>query len=538
MVACRGENRINEFPFWRIVMAYKIKKKNTLSHIIVEARAGTGKTSTMIAGLNLMFGDKPKFNPTAEQLAIWDAMSEGDRPDKIIFVAFNKSIQIELQEKVPSGVEAKTLHGLGYSILAKNGYKIQASADAARYLVRDMLGYEKGASMSKEDYRDSMVVEKMVGILKNNLIGWSDEELEMVINENDVDVNGNKAQVFNLVKQVMDKSSKLTRGKMNWISFDDMIWLPNVMELKQDKFDLMIVDECQDLNCAQQQMVLKLAERLILIGDSHQSIYGFRGADVKSMERMSEHLGSTKVGVKHLSLTTTWRCPKLHVQNVNKYVADIKAADSAIDGIIANYSKNDMVKRAKAGDMIVSRVNANLCQAAFRLIRAGKPCRILGRDYGANLINLVKKLDTDDKLSTLRGLLADWRAEEEARINKAYTFPAKQLELLGEKYNSLVHLTGGLTKTSELIERIDSLFSSKLTSGQSITLSTVHKAKGLESDVVWILGREKMPHPMAKKDWERQQEINLIYVAETRSKDLLAYVNDDMDDEPETGFAN
>lgn len=519
-------------------MAYRIKSKNTLPHIVVEARAGTGKTSTMIAGLNLMFGNEPKFPPTEEQKAIWEAMSSGGKPSSIIFVAFNKSIQVELQEKVPQGVDAKTLHGLGYSILAKNGYKIQATAEATRYIVRDLLGYEKGAHMSKEDYRDSMVVEKIVGICKNNLIGWTDEELEVVIAENDVDVNGNKAQVFNLVKQVMDKTSKLVRGKTNWISFDDMIWLPNVMELKQDKFDLMIVDECQDLNAAQQQMVLKLANRLILIGDSFQSIYGFRGADVRSMERMTEYLANTKVGVQTLSLTTTWRCPKLHVQNVNKYVADIKAADNAVEGSIESSSKGDLIKNAKSGDMVISRINANLCEVAFKLIRRGTPCRILGRDYGANLISLIKKLDTDNSIESLVKALADWRADEEARINKAYTFPEKQLNLLAEKYQSLMHLAGGLKQVSQLVDRIDSLFSSKLTASQSVTLSTVHKAKGLESEVVYILNREKMPHPMAKKEWERQQETNLIYVAETRSKDRLVYVSDDMDDEPESGFAN
>lgn len=511
-------------------MAYTIKKKNSQPHIIVEARAGTGKTSTMIAGLNLMFGKKPKFKGTEEQQAIWDAMQAGGKPGSIIFVAFNKSIQLELAQKVPSDVEAKTLHGLGYGILAKNGYRIQAGSETTRYMVREMLGYEKGAQMTKQDYKDSMVVEKIVGILKNNLIGWSDEELDLVINENDVEVNGNKAQVFNLVKQVMEQSSKLVRGKVNWISFDDMIWLPNVMELNYDKYDLMIVDECQDLNGAQQQMVLKMANRLILIGDSYQSIYGFRGADVKSMERMGEYLSATKVGVNKLSLTTTWRCPKSHVANVNKYVADIKAADDAGEGVIDHRHGDELIAEAKIGDLVISRVNANLCAAAFKMIRNNIPCRILGRDYGANLISLIKKLDSDNKVETLIEALKGWREEEESRINKAYSFPDKQLNLLAEKYQSLVYLTGGLTKVTDLVDRIDTLFSSKLTSDKSVTLSTVHKAKGLEAETVFILGREKMPHPMARKPWEKQQETNLIYVAETRSKSRLVLVSEEVEE--------
>jgi superfamily I DNA/RNA helicase len=251
------------------------------------------------------------------------------------------------------------------------------------------------------------------------------------------------------------------------------------------------------------------------------------------MERMEEYLSATKVGVKKLTLTTTWRCPKSHVVNVNKYVADIKAADIAEEGIIEHSEADDLTAQAKIGDMVISRVNANLCAAAFRLIRNGTPCRILGRDYGANLISLVKKLDTDDKIKTLVETLKTWRGEEEARINKAYTFPDKQLQLLAEKYQSLVYLTGGLDTVTKLVDRIDSLFSSKLTADKSVTLSTVHKAKGLESDNVFILGREKMPHPMAKKPWEKQQELNLIYVAETRSKHRLILVSEAKEMEPE-----
>ena len=74
-----------------------------------------------------------------------------------------------------------------------------------------------------------------------------------------------------------------------------------------------------------------------------------------------------------------------------------------------------------------------------------------------------------------------------------------------------------------MISKIDALFSDS-TSG--IVLSTVHKAKGLEADTVHILNPELMPSRWAKKEWEREQESNLIYVAYTRAKQKLSFISD------------
>jgi superfamily I DNA/RNA helicase len=74
----------------------------------------------------------------------------------------------------------------------------------------------------------------------------------------------------------------------------------------------------------------------------------------------------------------------------------------------------------------------------------------------------------------------------------------------------------------EVIRAIEKMFVEDDTDG--IRLSSVHRAKGLEADRVFILCPELMPHPMAKTDWAKAQEQNLRYVAITRAKHLLAYV--------------
>jgi superfamily I DNA/RNA helicase len=56
--------------------------------------------------------------------------------------------------------------------------------------------------------------------------------------------------------------------------------------------------------------------------------------------------------------------------------------------------------------------------------------------------------------------------------------------------------------------------------------------KGLEGDRVFVIERFRIPAPFAKQDWELEQESNLDYVARTRAKRLLVYV-DDFCSEPE-----
>jgi DNA helicase-2/ATP-dependent DNA helicase PcrA len=61
-----------------------------------------------------------------------------------------------------------------------------------------------------------------------------------------------------------------------------------------------------------------------------------------------------------------------------------------------------------------------------------------------------------------------------------------------------------------------------------VTLSTVHKAKGLEFPTVFILDFDKyMPSKYAKRPWQIVQETNLIYVAITRAMERLVYINSD-----------
>ena len=75
------------------------------------------------------------------------------------------------------------------------------------------------------------------------------------------------------------------RRNLAMIDFDDMIWIPLVENFPLPQFDVLFVDEAQDFNEMQRQMILRCVgnNRVVIVGDRNQAIYGFRGADSNSI---------------------------------------------------------------------------------------------------------------------------------------------------------------------------------------------------------------------------------------------------------------
>ncbi len=82
----------------------------------------------------------------------------------------------------------------------------------------------------------------------------------------------------------------------------------------------------------------------------------------------------------------------------------------------------------------------------------------------------------------------------------------------------------GGTSEKCLIDKINAMFEDKQA---GIWLSTIHRAKGLEADNVFIIDGHKLPYNFGGQVWQKQQEANLAYVAYTRAKDSLTIVKGD-----------
>lgn len=187
------------------------------------------------------------------------------------------------------------------------------------------------------------------------------------------------------------------------------------------------------------------------------------------------------------------------------------------------YSSSDF----HPGSLVLCRNTAPLIAFAYQMLQRDLPCKILGRDIGAQLTNLVKKMRATG-LEELLVKLESWRDREVAKAERERRSP----ERIFDQFDCLSFFVDSLDEDSRsvasLLAKIDLLFTDD-TNGMSatrITLSTVHKAKGLEFETVFILDKDKyMPSRWAKQDWQIQQEFNLMYVAVTRAKENLFYVN-------------
>ena len=85
-------------------------------------------------------------------------------------------------------------------------------------------------------------------------------------------------------------------------------------------------------------------------------------------------------------------------------------------------------------------------------------------------------------------------------------------------------LSDNLKTVNELIDKIKIIFNDV---GEGVCLSTIHKAKGLEADNVFILAKSLMPSIYARQEWEVISEENLEYVAITRAKKTLQYIDEE-----------
>ena len=135
-----------------------------------------------------------------------------------------------------------------------------------------------------------------------------------------------------------------------------------------------------------------------------------------------------------------------------------------------------------------------------------------------SLKSLVKKMK-DDNLLTMLVKLQEYMEYEVYKLQVRDRH--MQAQSLEDKCETIFALSDGCSTITDLYGRIDSVFDDNV---QGIAFSTVHRAKGLEANRVYILEPELMPHPAAKADWERLQEDNIRYVAFTRALQDLVFV--------------
>ncbi len=521
------------------------------------APAGSGKTTTLVARIAWL-------------------VATGADPATITAVTFNKRAADEMATRIDAALEplglaagnvrVKTFHALGREILADGGESVEPLLDREAVL-RDMWpDIDRGAVRRLDDAFSRLKLE--IGVTAREVA--TDPE------------PGPIARAFLAYESALDDAGGL--------DFDDLVARglrlltarPQLLRRWRAKCEHLLVDETQDVDRTQLRLALLLAapaNRIFLVGDDDQTIYGWRLADVRRVLALADELP----GLRRIDLTVNYRCPRPVVERAVRLVAHneerfdktIRACPTAAGNLILAPDGSDETVRLRhviaawpddgGTRAVLARTNAELLPAAVVALDLGMPfraprLRFLSEDRRVDAILAAadathpalaggpdSSASSDQLLPRLAalahadpaGLTIAEHAPQPARISPDAEardldepLPVETGELLAAvvawaaPYRTIAELRAALARQRELIaelRRDDAL----------LTLATAHSTKGLEFDHVAVIGLDagRFPSGRSLRDAPEparalEEERRLAYVAWTRARRTLTLVYD------------
>jgi DNA helicase II / ATP-dependent DNA helicase PcrA len=453
-------------------------------NLMVVARAGSAKTSTLVEGARYVPKNK-----------------------KALFCAFNKSIQEELRNKLPERIECSTLHSLGYrAIRHRFGNDVEINNYKCQNIVTDMVDNPK---------ENSDLIENIcltVHFCKANLVDVP-SKIEDLIIEYGIDLC--EVDVKEFVKYVC-LALRQCKEKTTEIDFNDMIYFPFVYRLSMASYDMVFIDEAQDMSKAMIELALsacKKGGRIIAVLDNRQAIYSFMGADARVYKNLQDRLNP-----KELMLPICYRCPKSVVKLAQQIVPDIVPFDKSIEGEILSVNLNSLMSLAKPGCYVLSRYNAPMIKWCMKFLKNQIPANILGRDIGDGLAYLIKK----SKKKTVKDLLTwlvKWEKEEKEKF--LIKRPNGNTEVISDKAECIKILCEDAKTLEEVKNNIKEMFQEN-DERKIVLFSSIHRSKGKEQNDVFVL--------YDTLQYSSEEEDNIRYVAFTRAKKRLFLVKKVIED--------
>ena len=598
--------------------------------LLVLAGAGSGKTRVLTARVCHLIQEF------------------GISPEKILTVTFTNKAAGEMRERItkllgsePIGMWMGTFHAMGARLLRRHA---------------DRLGWDRSFSIFDSDQSLRLIksVQEELGL---DLKRWNPKAIRAEISnaknrlEDDktfqLETQSGSELFIRTVGQVFSAYQEALQAQ-DAFDFDDLLMKPvelleshrDLLEHYRGRFSFILVDEYQDTNRAQFRFVELLARahgNLMVVGDPDQSIYGWRGADVRNILDFETAFPSARV----VPLEINYRSKELILsaanavigENVNRPKKILRASRKGGDKITLVETSNEKDEAqwivSEIQDQIQSTQGLSICDCAVlyrtnaqaraledAFLRARMPYQVVGglRFYQRReiqdvlaylrLISNPKDKTAFDRIvnyprrgigHTTRKHLTRWavdqgvtmleaagRADEVPGIRTAGVRGLKQfadlmrrlsvratqatigemLEGLVEDINLIKHLNNegpdGEDRVRNVIELIAGTLDFDATLAQTIepdeidtfteldlflqevaliadldgldpgsetvTLMTLHNAKGLEFSLVFIAGLEEGLFPLSRAYDEAdalEEERRLFYVGITRAEDKL-----------------
>lgn len=449
--------------------------------IKINAFAGTGKTSTLLSIANTF------------------------KSKKILYLAFNKAIEVEAKKRFPSTVTVKTTHALAYGAVKRYAPKINLNK-LTNYRVFDI---------AKVLMIDNKTAAGVQAIFENFCNSAS---MAITVDDSKDKASFHAQRFF----EMMD-SGAISSTHSFYLKKYHLLLRNN--EIKKSDYDIILLDEAQDVNPVTLDIFHCInAPRRIFVGDKHQQIYSFRGS--------KNSMGIMKG--KELYLTQTFRFPDSIASEANKLLNRFKQEENFIKTSVSEPTVDDEY----SSRVYISRTNAGLIEKIADLIMFKKDSECFRTIRNPEeIFSLTSEihyfLTSQNSLIEKNRFLLSFKSEDEL---EQYIEDSKDVEIktaikLAKKYShkldyykdaAIANFSNPYLKKEDIVE-----------------LTTAHTSKGLEWDYVEladdfrdfseILGREgysnifeyykDLKMNLAKS--EVTDEFNLFYVAMTRAKRYL-----------------
>lgn len=486
---------------------FEYAQKGVLN-LIVQAVAGAGKTTTLVECVRRIKPDK-----------------------KVLLLAHNRSTRDTLREKIgdADNVSVFTLHGLAWRMYTEH-FEERPEINSEKY--RNYINRNMD-TIASDFYHTLSRTKKLM--YKANVFDLLDKaRFNLKQSEKEIKKLAEKKYGVKLIgdePHFVAKVLKWGTENRDEVDFQDLLWFPSQFGYYSKRYasDIIMLDEAQDASLAQQDIVkrcMKRESRLFAFGDKRQTINSWCGSDSESFEHLKDPNEFRRDSIE-LPLRTNYRCGKKIIEYARNFVDnDIQPREDAEDGIVRHdASLND----AKDGDMILCRNIAPLMDVYRRGVANGQRMYFRGEALGESLLRDTdcSNGDTIPEIieSLKQRLISTWAfITNESGVDEKETMYDQRIISLLDTIKTMENLPKTVNTRRDLEKFSKDVFSDEGKDG--IQLSTIHRAKGLEADNVFIVCPSLVPSRLATLPWQIQEEKNLQYVMCTRPKHSLNFISE------------
>ncbi len=465
--------------------------------LTIQAKSGSGKTSTLYLLAN-------------------------STEDRILYLAFNKSMAEEARRKMPPNVECRTLHSICYQFL-DHRLRAKLSRPEGQYVNVAGTGSEIAKKFKINNLIDkrgkTLLTRAMIGLMIKQTVGKFEFSDDPFISRKHfpgvhlADIKRKGINEHKLITEVVKYAKQLWRERID-PNTDTLMTHDTYVKLFELSgadlgYDIIFGDEFQDVNPAFLSILrnAKSAKQVVVVGDEYQSIYQFRGS--QNMMKETSTYGA------ELPLTACFRFGPKVANIANMILSDKEPlrhplVGKGFDTVVGSY-KSDVVDYTKPYT-IIFRKNLTLLMEAMDRIADGEEIiiNVDTRDFISMVdsVNALRRGDIEKVKHETVLPYADWN--EFVECAEADPDAKRLLNIVvSGKANIIAH----------------TLRTHRNSPTAKVTLTTAHKSKGLEWDQVIVANDFPSNYDKKTGEWVglEEAERNLLYVAHTRCVKCLQW---------------